>query len=291
MKWMGYFLFFFWICTAFADEAKPYRVYIKPGAILKKISDKHSYALPRGIYAFVLDRDYSRQENLFVYDKKGNPLYEVDGNDIVEIESDIALFPTSKADIRYPIPSTFKASNKQFYFDTQFNVHFDQISTSKLSELNDQNINSAIGNRFEIKTKLLTLFPVDFGITVNFESSTWSSEIEDVSLAIFSFGPYIQKSLYEEDNFSFFLNIGAELAPIYETKSTNYKDKFQGVLLDLGADGLWDTQYGKWSLGVHYRHHDLTLLNGENKNTPLVPENFAISTIGLIIGYKYEWKL
>ncbi len=289
MKWL--WIVFIWISFSYADEAKPYRVYIKPGAILKKINEKKSFALPRGIYAFVLDRDFNRQEDLYVYDKKGNPLYEVDGNDIVEIESDIALLPNPKADTRYPIPSTFKAFNKHFYFDTQFNVHFDQISTNKFSELNTQENSRAVGNRFEIKTKALTLFPVDFGITVNYESSTWSSEFEDVSLAILSFGPFIEKSIYEEDKFSVFLNFGAEVAPLYRTKSVNFKDDFQGLLVDLGADGLWDTEYGKWSLGAHYRYHDLTLLNGENKNSQVVPRNFIISTIGMMIGYKYEWNL
>ncbi len=289
MKWI--FLWVMLVTNVYGDELKPYRVYIKPGSLLKKIDRAESVKLPRGIYAYVLDRDLLRRDHLNVYDKKGNPLYIVDSDDIVEIESGIALFPNPKADARYPIASTFQASNKHIYFDTQFNVHFDQIKTSKFSEINGQDNNNAVGNRFEVKTKVLALFPVDFGLSVNFESSTWSSNFQDVSLSIFSFGPFLQKSFYEEDNFQAFIHFGAEVAPIYKTQSPGIEDNFDGVLLDLGFEGIWETQYGKWSLGTHYRRHDLTLNNGDNKTQILVPENFTINSFGFMVGYKYDWKL
>ena len=274
-----------------ANELKPYRVYIKPNTVLKKIKGGERLLLENGIFAYVLDRDFIKRDFINVYDQKGNPLYEIKSEDMVEFESDIALFPNHKANTKYPIPSTFQAANKNLYFDTQFNIHFDQINTKKFSEINSEDNTSSIGNRFEIKTKVLALFPVDFGISVNYESSTWSNNFEDVSLSIFSFGPYLQKSFYEEDNFQAFVSLGAEVAPIYKTKSTFIEDDFDGILIDLGIEGLWETQYGKWSLGTHYRRHDITLTSGENKGAQVVPENIYIDTFGIMIGYKYEWKL
>jgi len=274
-----------------SEEIKPYRVYIKPQSILNKINGNEGFVTTRGVYAYVIDRDFYKKDKMLVFDKKGNPIYEVDSEDVVLFDKDIALYPNPKADTRYPIAQTYQATNKNLYLNTEFNIHFDQIKTTKFSEINNQENEDAVGNRFEIKSKVLSLFPVDFGVTFNYESSTWSSNFTDVALDIFSFGPFLQKTFYEENNFQALVSFGAEVAPIYRVQSLGINDHFNGLLLDFGLDGTWETQYGKWSLGTHYRRHDMTLNNTENKVQPFAPSNFIINSYGFMIGYTYAWKL
>lgn len=274
-----------------ANETAPYLVYLRPGAVLKKLSDQTSFALSKGIYAKVLEKNFDKRDNIIVYDKMGVPQYEVAPNDIVEIEPDIRILPNVKGDAIYPKPTLYQAKNEDLFLDTQVNIHFDYLATSPLAAINNQESTSAVGNRIEVRTLLISLFPVDFGVSLNYEKATWTENFEQTSLSILSFGPHLQKSIYEEDKYSFYLSFGAEFAPIYKTTSVNFRDNFQGVLFDIGAEGLWETDYGKWSLGSHIRRHDVTLISGRNKLGRAIPETLSINSFGLTIGYKYEWDL
>lgn len=279
------------LSNAMAEELKPYRVYLKPGTILTGLKDKKDYRITRGIYANVLETNPRRRDHFIVYDKVGKPAYETTALGIVEIAKDIAILPDVDAEVIYPAPSVFKTNNKNAFFDTQFNLHLENINPTVFNTLYGTELSSAMGNRFEVRTLYNSELPVNFGLTFSYQTASWSDENGDLKLSAISFGPHIQHYVYERDKMAISLHLGAEYSPNYKTVSGENTDKYNAMLIDLGAESLWATRFGKWSLGLHLRRHDLSLTSSSRTNIQPVPEDLTFTSVGAMLGYKYEWDL
>ncbi len=277
---------------ATASDSKPYRVYLKPGTVLARLSDKKSFVIERGIFANVLETNPSRRDHFLVYDKKGKPVYEVLVDGMVEIEKDVRVLPNVNAEISYPPPAELQTNNDYAFFDTQFNLHLDRLGMSPFNTIyKNQDATSALGNRFELRTLYSSELPVNFGLSLNYQTASWETQTDQIKISILSFGPQIQRYVYEEENVAVSLHVGGEYAPIYKTSSGLFSEKYQAVVFDVGVETLWATYFGKWSLGAHYRRHNLTLKNTNRPATNPVPEELVINSIGAMVGYKYEWDL
>lgn len=277
--------------AATATELKPYQVFLKPGTVLTRLSDKKEVALTKGIYADVLETNPLRRDFFIVYDKSGKPAYSTTSLGIVEIDQDIRLLPNVNAEITYPPPSTLKSNNTQALLDTQFNLHLDQLQMSAINSIYSQELASAFSNRYELRTMYVSELPVNFGFGLNYQLAYWENDVDEVKLSALSFGPQLQRYLYAEDTMAVSLFVGAEYAPLYRTSSGSSVENFKAMLFDIGTEIMWDTYFGKLSLGAHYRRHDLTLTSSTRVGVVAVPEELIINSIGAMVGYKYEWDL
>ncbi|MBY0415222.1 MAG: hypothetical protein K2Q18_13710 [Bdellovibrionales bacterium] len=281
--------------TLLAAEA-PHRVYIRPDAVFTTLDGKSSSRTGRGIYAFV--KPYNSKANYYiVYDKSGKAAYSVNGEAVVEIEKDIQLLPNISAETVYPPPSKLAAIDKDAFFDTQLNIHFDSLQFSNIYSSTSNS--STLGTRFEMRTLYSSTLPVNFGLSLNYELSSWKTNLQyddedlplTMNLHILSVGPHLQHYLYDQDGFAISLVGGIEFAPIYELTSSLGKDKYSGTLLDFGMEFLWGSDHGKWSLGSHYRRHDISLNSTSKMGPKSAPQDIALNSFGLMVGYKYEWDL
>lgn len=274
-----------------AAELKPYKVYLKPGTVLTGLKDQKDVRITRGIYVFVLETNVLKRDHFIVYDKAGKPAFETTALGIVEIQKDIALLPDVDAEVIYPEPSVFRSNNKHAFFDTQFNMHFDNINASPFNTLYGTEFSSTLANRFELRTLYTSSLPVNFGLSLNYETASWSSENGNMELSAISFGPHLQRYIYEKENVAVSILFGAEYSPNYKTTTSEFTDKYHATMLDLGAEVLWGTSFGKWSAGAHIRRHNLSLTSSSRTDFYPVPEDITINSIGAMLGYKYEWDL
>ncbi len=279
------------LSNVFAAELKPYKVFLKPGTVLTSLKDKNDFRITRGIYVFVMETNPLKRDHFIVYDKAGKPAYETTALGIVEIEKDVAILPDVDAEIIYPAPSVFRSNNKNAFFDTQFNVHLDNIDASPFNSLYGTEYSSTLGNRFEVRTLYSSELPVNFGVSLNYQTASWASEDSDLKLSALSFGPHLQHYVYEKEDVAVSILLGAEYSPNYKTKSAEFIDKYHAVMLDIGAEVLWGTRFGKWSAGAHLRRHDLSLTSTSRTDFNPLPEDITVNSIGAMLGYKYEWDL
>ncbi|MGZ3790362.1 MAG: hypothetical protein ACXVLQ_17655 [Bacteriovorax sp.] len=292
MKLRFLFIFLFISPLVFsADEMKPYTVYIRPNTLLTKISDKSELVLTKGIYAKVLELDPKRRNQFYVYDKNGVAEYLVSAEGIVEIEEDVKLLPGLDARKVYPPKSVFKTENKSALFNSQFNIHIDRLTLSNLNEIYSDQIDNVISTRYEARSLYVTDLPLQFGLSLNYQSAYWKNDFETVKISILSFGPHFLYHFYKGEQFLAHAILGAEVAPIYQGSTANYTDTYSAMLYDLGVETEWNTPIGILSFGGHYRHHEIALSKSNRPNLAVTPKEFSLSSLGIMAGYKIEWEL
>lgn len=271
------------------------QIYLRPGSVIKNLRTQEDLKLGKGI--FVTAKAISKNRDYYlVFDKTNKPSYLARAEYVVEFDKEIQMLPNVDAQTTYPAPSIFKSNNSTAFFDTQFNLHLDNLQNSAYNNIPYAlSTSKAVGNRLEIRTLYNSSLPVNFGLTMNYETSSWTTVTEfdtrTTHLNIFSIGPQIQRYVYEEDNIAVSLLLGAEYAPIYTLATDVQNDHYSGMLLDFGAEVLWGTDWGKWSIGAHFRKHDLTLNSTTSSGLIAVPESINVNSIGGMLGYKYEWDL
>lgn len=285
--------FFCFISAGFSEDLeKPYVVYLRPGSVLTRLSDKKDFQLEKGILVRVSATNYKKRDRFTVYNEAGNALYETSALNIAEVENDLRILPTHQADVIYPAPDKFQIKDKIFALNTFFNVHMDNLQTEDFNSIYSDNLSSVTATRFEFRTLYSReAFPVQFGGSFNYQSTSWRNDFDQVRLSIFSFGPVFQYGFYHDENMKVSVVLGAEFSPVYRTSSGESKETYKAMLFDLGVESVWKTQYGNWLLGSHFRKHDISL---EKTTRPLVNPTIGKMTIislGLMVGYKHEWDL
>ncbi len=285
-------LFFLTTTSLIAAEQKPYRVYLKPGIILTKISDKKEVRTTKGIYANVLETSPTRREHFIVYDKTGKPAYMTNAENITDIANEIQLLPNVDANITYPAPMSHQSDDKIAFLDTNFNMHLESYILSAFNTIYPAEATSVIAPRFEVRTMYNSDLPVNFGIGFNYQNVNFkTTDDDDINFTIFSFGPQIERVIYTKEILAVTVVGGGEFAPIYKAVGNEFTEKYSALLFNIGVEGTWDTRFGKWSLGTHWRHHDLTLTETNRTDINPVPESISTNSIGIMAGYKYEWNL
>ena len=285
------FLSFFICFSVKSDEQRPYMVFLKEGAVLTKITDKSVVILPKGIYANVLELNAKRRDLFNVFDKNGKAQYQVSALGIEEIADDIKILPGTDASKIYPPKNIFRAENTFAQFDSQFSFHYDALQVSSLNNIYNDASSTVLANRYEVRTLYISELPVEFGLTLNYESAYWKNDLEDVRLSILSLGPLFKFKFYDRNDFNLHALLGAEIAPIYKGTTALFNDQYSAMLFDIGIESQWQSRIGIISLGTHYRHHAVTLTESDRANLAVMPKEFSLYSLGVMIGYKLEWDL
>ena len=291
MKYLILLLFTFISLGLSAEEPKPYTAFIIAGAVLTKLSDKSQVILSEGLYVKVLEINPKRRDQFIVYDKSGVAKYQVGALDLVEVAEDYKILPVYEAKKVYPPKSDFKTENKFAKFDSQFNFHVDSLALASLNNIYNDQISSVISPRYEIRTLYVTELPLEMGFNLNYQSTYWKNDIEEVKLSILSLGPQFKYKFNEIKNFKLAALLGAEIAPIYQGSAGALKDKYSAILYDLGVESEWHYPFGIFTLGSHYRLHRLALSETNRTDSEFLPKEYTVSSFGIMFGYKIEWEL
>lgn len=184
-------LFIVFLClfsfSIMADEMRPYTVFLKEGTVITRIKDNSEVILSKGIYAKVLELNPKRRDLFNVYDNTGKAIYQMTAKGMVEIAEDIKLLPGIDATKIYPPKNIYKAENKFADFDSQLSLHFETLQVSALNDVYKDEISTVIATRYEVRTLYVSVLPVEFGFSLNYQSAYWKNDIEDVKISILSF--------------------------------------------------------------------------------------------------------
>ena len=285
-------LFCLMAASAFSKEIAPYNVFLKEGAVLTSIKFHTTKILSKSIYVKAKETNIDKRDEFIVYDKEGNPAYLVEAKYVADIEDDYAVLPKVDASKIYPPRSFFGEENKKAPIESQLNLHLETFMLSSLNEIYRDRINSVLANRFELRTMYQATLPYSLGVSINYENAFWRNDYEDIKLSIVSLGPHFKYNFQNfSDNFKVSALLGGEFAPLYESYSALSNDSYSATLYDVGLEAFWETQFGTFSFGSHFRHHEITLNKTDRPLLKTNPKEFSLNTFGGMIGYKIDWSL
>lgn len=275
-----------------AQDNTPYLVFIKPGSVLNRISDKKSFVTNKGLYLKVLEVHPTKRDLFNVYDNRGVLLYTTAPENIVEISEDIRVYPKVNAAIVYPPKASMFSEDMSFKFNTQFNYYMDSVDVSGFENIYSPLNNKANGNRLEFKTLYQSSFPIEFGLTLSYQNAKWTANDSDINLNSFSFGPSFNYKFYTHEYFNLNANLGAEINPLFQTKSDTSKENYSAFSYSLGVSAIFPTMFGNFNLGAQYRNSNINLSDSTMSSPSGFAKNdFAISSLGFMLGYIKEWEL
>jgi hypothetical protein len=211
---------------------------------------------------------------------------------IVEISEDIRLLPNIDAQRVYPPQKSLKAPDSEAMFDSQINLHFDNVQLASFNNIYDDSITNTFSRRYEIRTLYESQLPLKFGPSLNYQTIYWINAYEKIKLSILSIGPHFKYNFYNDEDINAHFIFGAEVALLYEGSSNlNYQDKYSAQLFDLGLESEWLSPVGIITFGSHLRHHEVALSETNRLNITSVPREFSINSLSFLVGYKFKWEL
>jgi hypothetical protein len=293
MKFILFFIFFIISLSAIAkSERKLFLVFIKPNSTLVDLQTDQVFSNQKGFYANVLERNTERRDQFYVYNKSGKAEFLIDSHDIVDIENDIKLLTEERGNVIFPPPTQFKTTNKIFSFESEFNFNLDQVDLSSLNEFLQSDVNNITASRFKINTHLISVLPINAGINLNYQTSSWHDQNKINSrISILSTGPEFKFRMIERDTYRMSALISYEFCPIYSINSDQGTDKFSAFLWDLGLQNVVDTKLGNFNFGLDFRKHYLTFKNSTRAIPTIYSNEYSVTSLGISIGYKLDWEL
>lgn len=293
---LAFFTLIYSHSTLFAQERVPYTVYIKPGSVLKRLSDQKSFITNKGLYTKVLEIHPTKRDLFNVYDNEGNLVYTTGPDNIVEIAEDVRVYPKVNAALVYPPKATMFSEDQSSKFNTQINLYLETLNVDGLNQIYSPLNSKANGNRIELKTLYTSSFPIDFGLSLSLQNAKWDAEIngnaQEITLTSFSIGPTFNYKFYTHEYFHLNANLSAELSPLFETKSQISKESYSAFNYGLGINAIFPTMFGSFNLGLSYKHSNLNLSKTTlDSSTGFRETALSLNSVGFLLGYVKDWEL
>lgn len=282
----------FFILEAKAQSQEPYSAYIKPGAVLTRISDNKTFVSDVGLFAKIKETHPTKRDLFYVYNKKGELTYTVQPQYISEISEDIRVYPKVNAEVIYPPRSKLKNVDETFNFNTQLNVHISSLDTEAFNSFYQPEDSSANLTRFELRSVYQSLLPINFGITTSFQYGTWfDTNSNKVKMKNFSIGPILEYSFYQKENLNFKAVLSGEFSPLYQTSSIASKEDYSSLIFQIGAEVNYLSTLGIFNFGINYRKQDLNINSSTLSSSGVADEDISLGNLGLTVGYILNWTL
>lgn len=297
MKKIFYHLFLvlflcFFNLVAHAQSIQPFPAYIKPGAILTRLSDNKSFVSDVGLFVKVKEIHPTKRDLFNVYNKKGELVYTVQPQYITEISEDIRVYPKVNAEVIYPPRSKLKNIDDSFNFNTQLNLHISSLDPSAFNSFYQAADSSANLTRFELRSVYQTQLPVNFGLTAGFQYGTWfDTNNEKVKMKNFSIGPIVEYNYYQRENLNFKAILSGEFSPLYQTSSLASKEDYSSLIFQIGTEVNYLTTLGTFNFGIHYRNQSLNINSSTLSSAGVADEDISINNLGIVVGYILNWTL
>ena len=153
-------------------------------------------------------------------------------------------------------------------------------------------INNIFSPRYKINTHYISKTPVNVGFNLNLQSSSWRDQNQTSSdLNILSFGPELKFKIITQDEYELSSVTSFEFCPSYNISTSTGKDTFSSYIWGIGINNQFETRVGKINASLEFRKHYLTLNSTTRSSFELKPNEYVISSLGLSIGYKFDWEL
>jgi hypothetical protein len=277
------------LANVYARE--PYLVYLLPGSKIELIEDQSVIYTSKGMYVYAMEVNLNYRKEFWIYSTKKEKKFITSAMNIKELFPEMRLLPFVPEDHGYEQKRIIRTDDKLAPFETNLALNFEQMSMNEMSPIYSTQSGSMTATRFEIRSLYQTEKPLQFGANFNFQNIFWDNSSESIRLSLISVGPVFSYKLLEQENFSLSLLASAELAIMAKGSSAQNNEEFSSHAFDIGLSGDIPTEIGMLTLGTHIRRNYLLLNNTTRTNLTAPPNEYQLTSLGISLGYKFDWEL
>lgn len=266
-------------------------VLLKKGAIICGIDGKHSRRIIRKMFVRTIEK-FPGSRTIYILNKKNKIKYKTYSEHIISIRKDIDLHPKPKKFTTYPPPDTTKLIDKKLILDTSFIAHSEYHNASYLNHILAGNADFATSSRVEFQSVYNWILPLEFGISMSYQSGTWNGKSAIYNWNSTFVGPVLQYRLHSAKKFEIHGQISFQKSLSYELQSANSDQtySFSNNVIQGMIGFTIPTKFGKFKFGGTYRKLS-TSIKSSNSNTTAVADRGGMSSIGAHIGYGFDITL
>lgn len=292
---MKYILIILYSCfvplLSAATPRDPYLVYLASKSKLLSVGEHKDIVTDKAMYVYVLEENFNDRKQFWVYNNKKEKKYLTSAFNITELDPELRLLPSVDGNKIYRQRRILQTDDSTMTFETNFNLHFEQVSMVELNSLYPTQPGSSGAVRYEVRTLYLTQLPIQFGINLNYQSIYWNNADEQIRLSLLSIGPGFSYKTLNNEHFSLSILGNAEIVPLAQSKSTTNTDNFSAYSFDVGIEGELPSSFGNFTIGTHLRRYFLQLENTTRTDASIMQGEYSLSSLGLSLGYKIDWDL
>ncbi|MBL6989439.1 MAG: hypothetical protein ISR65_06660 [Bacteriovoracaceae bacterium] len=269
-----------------------FKGHIKKGAIVYDIKSDEPYLISRDLY--VLAQTRAKISYLtYLYDKEGKKIKFIAlSEDVQNVTQQLKTTATPQKLTTYPPNTTKYLLDKHLILQNSINMHFEFINIPYLSELFGTKTGMVSGNRIEFKSFYDWDFPINLGMSLSVATSTWLEDESEMSWTATYLGPVARLDIKFSDTFDLSFQFSFQKALNSKASNMSSAFLFYNDVIQLGIEGIYETQFGNIIFGLNYRQQKLKLKKDNYLQvSTTTSEQGTLFSIGGAIGYGFDIDL
>ena len=267
----------------------PYKSLLKKYSTLEELDTGKQIKVGRQFFVLAREKVQGSQ-TAYIYDSSGKFKYKTHTSNLISIQGDLDLTPPIDPLITYDEPDSFHSNDPALKFESEISLHGENIKAQFVRELLGTESKTAAGNRLDLTTYYRSIMPVQFGLSLSYQTAVLEDITGTYTWNNLFFGPMVKWAFYHKRKVEWNLQAGFQQSIFFDLRDSTSYYALSSNSFQLEMQRIKQAKWGKWFLGASYRR-----LNPHVKSTD--PDVVVDSDRGLIesyalsIGYRLDWEL
>lgn len=267
----------------------PFRALIIKGTRLIDLKTNKVYFTSSDIYAYAQEETVGSQiSHILTKDKVAK--YKTYTKNLRSIETDVALYPKENPNKVYIAKEKYHTIDKTLEIETHLTFHLEAISNPFFADIYGGTETISTANRFQSKTYYNSILPVDFGLSLSYQSGLWNETDNQVKWTAGSFGPSLRWQFAKWGKLKMNTKLGVERSFNFKAVGPSSINRFSSLLYDFELEASYDSSIGPIVFGWGYRRMTWQLEAAEF-SSDFVDNKQEISSTSLFLGYRIDFEI
>ena len=268
----------------------PFLAVVKKNTVVIDVKTNEMSVLHRSLNILAVE-ERAGSTYSYILNKEGEKKFLVKTSKIFSLKDDLDFSLGKNPAITYLRPVNFQIIDHSFPIESIATIYSDILSGSYFENLYQQRMERNFNlSRKEIKIFFPWIFPIRLGFAFSYQNDYWQTDEGSIYWKSFFAGPTLYFTLARYSNFDLNLHLGF-------LKSFLMESEFQGEYYRLSSNAFqlelavrFFLRKGFLVAGSSLRHQRPSIKEG-NANFALNPYRDSLNSIGMFVGYGFDFKL
>ncbi len=267
----------------------PFRALILKGTRLIDLKTEKVYFTSSDIYAYAQEETRGSQLS-YILTKDKIAKYKTFTKNLRSIETDVTLYPKVNPNNVYISQEKHQTIDPSLKIETHLTFHAEAISNSYFADIYGGTETLSTANRFQSKTYYNSLLPVDFGLSLSFQTGLWNEADNPVSWKSGSFGPSLRWRFGKWGKLKMNTKVGVERSFNFKAVRGDTINEFSSLSYDIELEASYDSPIGPILFGWGFRRMTWQLETSQFSSN-FKDDKQELTSTSLFLGYRLDFEI